>query len=309
MTKSNELFIGIKVMPANKVPKIFNAYWDGAPLSYLGYLTIETCLFYNPGWEVRIYTPIKRSTWISWSTHEQKSEYTGEDYWYRLKANERLELNVRVIEVDFEQIGFSNEAPEVIKSDYLRYHLMATDGGIWSDMDILYIASLEDTVFNPNFGTQDFDTLLVRSEKFDGYWTIAFLMSTGVNEFFSHLHEMSKGCYCPDRYQCIGANMLNDAYPTPESLVNSMPEHRFRIDNTDLYLCFECDQLDDLFVRDCTDRIPAGAVGVHWFNGSTKAKDYLNRSAHGEAGNCTISTLVRTFEKWVSCSSGLRRFP
>ena len=124
------------------IPKVFYAYWDGNPLSFLQYLTVKTFKDLNPEWQAVIYMPVKRFDKITWTTSEQKAPYTGKDYLDRLKQIAEIRL------IDFEEIGFRNDISEVIKSDYLRYWILGTHGGLWSDMDIIYTSPI-DKVFNP----------------------------------------------------------------------------------------------------------------------------------------------------------------
>src|SRR5690349_7515983 len=121
---------------SNQIPKIFNAYWDQSPLSYMNYLTVKSFSYYNPDWIIHIYVPTQKTEKITWITNEQKIKYTGVDYWSEL-TNGKIK-NLTIIPIDFESIGFYNHASEVIKSDYLRWHLLSTTGGLWSDLDILY---------------------------------------------------------------------------------------------------------------------------------------------------------------------------
>ena len=61
-------------------PKLMFLYWDGSPMSYLNYLTIESFNEYNPEWKIVVYSPEKKIEHISWSGDEQKIKYTGKCY-------------------------------------------------------------------------------------------------------------------------------------------------------------------------------------------------------------------------------------
>ena len=127
------------------IPKTFYAYWDGSPLSYLQYLTIVTFQEFNPDWYVVLYMPIKRFEAKTWESFENKTVYTGKDY-----LGDLLQLDIEIRKIDFETIGFKNEISEVIKSDYLRYWILGNYGGLWSDMDVIYIKPIS-KLFNRRF--------------------------------------------------------------------------------------------------------------------------------------------------------------
>ena len=86
--------------------------------------------------------PINKTETISWTSHEQKLKYTENCYLSELKRIKNLIIR----KVDFNKIGFYNEASEVIKSDYFRYHILQKYGGVWSDMDIMYTNSIENKI-------------------------------------------------------------------------------------------------------------------------------------------------------------------
>lgn len=280
------------------IPKIFNCYWDMSPLSYLSYLTIVTFHYYNPIWTINVYVPIKKCDIQSWSTNEQKDKYTGINYWTQL-----INLSyVNVIEIDFENIGFKNNISEVIKSDYLRWHLLGTIGGIWSDFDILYINSIENFL-----GMEcDFDTLIFNIAGKNGkkYYPIGFFMSKAENNFFLKLKQLSIKHYNHCKYQCIGTTMININWPMPNSIVENFPENKFLIENKMVYLPFEWNQLDKIFKSNCIHELSKKTVGIHWFNGSSNAKEFQNNLEENLDKNaCTISILANNFRKLIDISS------
>lgn len=279
-----------------QIPKIFNAYWDGSSLSYLGYLTIESFLFYNPDWEIRIYTPdpAKRTGAHSRviSDLRQPVSREWEDFWPKLQKDQRH--NVKIITIDFDEIGFTFDASEIIRSDYLRYYLLARDGGIWSDLDIIYIKSMDETIFNSQYGSQDFDTMIF---YVSGYYPIGFFVSGGNNALFLTLQEHAKSRYNPNEYQCIGCDLLKALWPSPDARLHSnFPGCKIRVEDRKPYLNFECGQLDEIFVHNHCHDIPENAVGIHWFNGAPEAKVFQNNlDRHLREATSTLAILVTNF--------------
>ena len=129
-----------------KIPKIAHFYWGNEKLPYLRYLTISSFCKYNPDWKVRFYYPKYRQTKKTWNSKEHKYEIiVKKDYTEELKK-----LPITFVEIDFESLDLSNDLTEVHKSDYLRWFLLANVGGLWSDMDIIYIDSMNNISLNIN---------------------------------------------------------------------------------------------------------------------------------------------------------------
>jgi len=120
-------------------PKLLHLYWDGSPLSYLNLITVLSFNEYHKYWKINVYFPNKRTEKITWLTHEQKIKYEKKSYIDVL----RQIPNVNIHYIDLDDIGFYNDASEVIKSDYFRYYILQKHGGVWSDFDIVYTNSVE----------------------------------------------------------------------------------------------------------------------------------------------------------------------
>src|SRR5207248_1387693 len=100
------------------IPKVLYTYWDGSVMSFLEYLTIVTFKEHNPDYDIVLY--------MSETYKEVKQGVNYLEDLLRIKW-------LKVRKMDFEKIGFKNDISESIKSDYLRYWLLANYGGIWSD--------------------------------------------------------------------------------------------------------------------------------------------------------------------------------
>jgi hypothetical protein len=183
-------------------PRIFHTYWGmNAPLSYLRYLTIKSFQKLNPDWTIKVWTPKVPSLHTTWNTGEQLDLYHGHDY--------MKELWEFVDVVDFESIGIPNETPEVHKSDLLRWYLLGTYGGIWSDMDILYIKPIADHQTDSWIGAG-----LCKTKAIPGsdqlFSVIGFLTSAGAGQiFFKQLFDYGVEQLPQSAYQAFGALLLD----------------------------------------------------------------------------------------------------
>jgi len=120
------------------IPQHIHFYWGGKKLSYLRYLSIQTFQRLNPNWKISLHVPqVLSQAKPLWDTMQQKNSCIGQDYLDQL-------TDVDVVVHDFANYGFDNQAHEVHKSDFLRWRLLATEGGVWSDIDILYCRPMSD---------------------------------------------------------------------------------------------------------------------------------------------------------------------
>ena len=180
--------------------KVVHMYWGmNQPLSYLRALSVMSFHKLNPDWEIKVWVPSVVSKKKPWTSGEQPEYYTGHDYLQNLLSF--------VCEVDFPSIGIPNDTPEVHKADLLRWYLMGEYGGIWSDMDILFVKPVPRLDLWHGAGLCK--TKAVRNSDKE-YSVIGFLTSEGVGKiFFQHLYDYGLEKLPQDRYQAFGAELLD----------------------------------------------------------------------------------------------------
>jgi hypothetical protein len=266
MTHNRDLFKEIKSCHLKykfQYPKLLHLYWDGSPMSYLNYLTILSFNEYHKNWKINIYMPIKRTETISWSSDEQKLKYTSKCYFNDLK----LISNVMLHYIDFDKIGFTNDASEVIKSDYLRYYLLYKHGGVWSDFDIIYTGSIEEKMnFNEN-------TVIFRciSDSIYKYYPIGFFICKPQNVFFKYLSDQCAKYYNKNEYQSIGASMILKLFNSDDDIYQI--DKSIRICGNEYYLPWAWNELDEFLLKK-NNVLPENNIGIHWFNGAIQSKQY-----------------------------------
>jgi len=281
--RANELNCLLPKMPLNsrrldksnwllpEIPKIMNLYWDGSKLSYLQYLTVKSFHKFNPEWEINIYIPSTRSYTKSWNTSEQKNEYEGEDYYPRLK-----ELNyLRIIKVNFEELGISNNISEVFKSDFLRWYLLYNIGGGWSDMDILYIKSLNEISLRQSMLRglmKSTNTVIV----FHEYHSIGFYLTKPKTGLFKDIFENAKTFFDPHYYQSIGSCLLNRMFPETNTILEKYPDLKISNLHMDIIYPYDSTKVNLLFNTLDDSLISSRTVGIHWYNGSDISKEFNN---------------------------------
>lgn len=257
----------------SKIPKIVHLYW-GHPdnhLSYLRYLTPASIRRQNPEWKIVFHVPkIRSKSVVSWKTGEQaKPSLAGKNF-----LGDLLRLDVEMVEHDFEDYGFDNQAHEVHKSDFLRWKLLAEEGGVWSDMDILYFkpfAELKTDCLNSMIDTG------VHIYPSMGLHAIGLLLSGGQNNFFKTCYEVAKKEFTAEHYQSIGSNILNARYPSIFSIKQAHSElipgnitasSVYQIPSTHIPMLYN--QGYQVVFND-------DAIGVHYYGGDRLSKYYENR--------------------------------
>lgn len=244
-------------------PKLLHLYWDGSKLSFLNYLTILSFNRYHQDWKINIYLPKSRNNIMSWGSSEQKLRYNGICYLEKLKNIH----NVSIHYIDLNEIGFRNDASEVIKSDYFRYYILHKHGGIWSDFDIIFTASVEKKM---NFNE---DTIIF-SCAIGGtcYYPIGFFLAKPNNKFFKFMMEQAAANYDPGSYQCIGTPLWGNLFPSVQHILNKNLG-QIGICGNDYYLPWSSLQLNEFLSKE-DNTLPPNNIGIHWFNGATQAKQY-----------------------------------
>lgn len=196
----------------NRIPKVANFYWGNTELPLARYLSIASFSAYNPDWEIIVHRP------EILSGHLDDSWITGE----HCGANERVIIkcywdnvshlpNVVVRQWDLSKTGIKSE---IHKSDYLRWKLLSKDGGLWSDMDIIYFAPITMASFNET-SMVDADSAIC-SHSFrgmDSVNSIGFMLAAPGSRLFGEVHkrcnwEIGEGI-AEDSYQKIGRDLLN----------------------------------------------------------------------------------------------------
>jgi len=254
-----------------QIPRQLHVYWGGHRLSYLRYLTIHTFQMFNPDWKICLHVPrVISDAAPAWPTFQQKDSHVQHDYMDKVTADIQVH--------DFADYAFDDHAHEVHKSDFLRWKLLSEQGGVWSDMDIVYVRSMSNLVHNqPHMA--DIDSVLCPLMPPRKH-TVGFLMTSALNDFACWMHHRSRMQYDPAQYQCMGSDILNDNFAGLEDFGRQFPQHRFLfLDRNSIYAVTSKDL--DRFYRPMaqpeTKKLnSAGVIGFHWFGGHPHSQQFEN---------------------------------
>jgi hypothetical protein len=250
-------------------PRLLLTYWDQSPMSYLNLMTFISFHKHNPYWRILCFVPHETTKSNTLSTSEQKKKYTGKDYFDELK---QLDY-VCIKEIDTEEFGLDIDIPEVIKSDYIRYYLLNKYGGVWSDLNILYIKPIDKFLVNCG------DSMVVKCENAEGdkYYPSGFFGGKYNSQFFSDILDISMSYINTKNYKSIDAKMLTDYLKSNANKYKSLT-----VLDQEVYLKFDWTQINTLFRENSSkdydlDQYLKNAVGIHWFNESDRAEEYQNK--------------------------------
>tara|TARA_B110000967_G_C18887249_1_gene564844 strand:+ start:284 stop:3280 length:2997 start_codon:yes stop_codon:yes gene_type:complete len=303
----------VKINHEFPTPKIFHYYWDDfKKFSYLNLYSLKSSVHYHPDFIHIIWCPYMPEKNITWDEFCNK-EFNSDDSWEKYVKDIKKMTNVKIIYKDISKfIDVNSEMSEIHKSDLFRYKILCRYGGIWSDLDIVYIKSITD-VINFNFDTINF--LCKAPPHQILYMPIGLMLSKRKAPLFNTIFEIAKSNYNPDRYQSVGAEVFTKIFfntegknsgialdcgefkklinPNSEMLDfnNSIFNLHYTNDNLLLfdhnsgeknvllnekyYMYLNWTKIDELFISNTLDIIPKETVGFHWFNGSNETKKYL----------------------------------
>lgn len=249
------------------IPKIFFTYWEGNQLSKLHYYTIYSLTKLNPDIEIIIYTAKDETDkFIQWTTGE-----------HSIKINKTISLNeianindkIKLMKIDFEnEYSIKNNLSVVFKADFIRIVKLYEHGGMWFDFDLLFIRKIPEHLFEGHkhdilyFTYEDVipTGLLLSSPKND----IMEKIYNSALEIISKINENDGNI----NYQALGPTLWTSF--TQVFLIKKT----YRLRNALVYPYLWGDIQD--FFQSNNNKISNITFAVHWYNGGSSAKNYIN---------------------------------
>lgn len=246
-------------------------------MPFLCFMTAFSFRKLNPDWIIKIYSPVLRTTKKAWITNEQKIEYEGKNYFHNLKDLE----NCVFITFDFETIGVSNEISEVQKSDFLRWHILSTEGGIWSDFDIIYFRSINEINMTNQIVTTknkeiDFSVCYDFNNPSEYKYSIGFLIAKKECQFYKKILKLTKENFNEIDYQGAGSSIFNYKYPSLTKLYLSEKESNIWNTSMDILYAYDSCKIEYIYKSDDLRYFTSNSIGLHWYYGCHITKKYIN---------------------------------
>lgn len=281
-----------------QIPKIAHFYWGNPTLPYMRYISLASFVKLNPTWKVLLHRPSRYGSLMpSWSTSEHKSCDLSsiKDYSDSLKT-----LDIEQVLWDTDDLG--GNISEIFKSDFLRWKLLGIQGGLWSDMDILYYKPMSELYLNSGPNCGQIETVYCYPKNISGFEThaVGFLMGCKNNKYFKKFSKMSEDCFDKTRYQSIGMNMLCDFSEETGELIKSTPEHHnlnpvavYPYNWSNIHLFTRLREYGESVTN--TNFMPATSIWIHWFGGDANSQVLISKltSENVDEFPCHFSRIVK----------------
>jgi glycosyltransferase involved in cell wall biosynthesis len=281
----------------NYIPKCMNFFWASSKLSWARYLTVKSFRILNPDWEINVYTDgdIPANAPKTWRTEEMQdcNVYDGVDYFPELK---NLDVEVK------EYVSSLRSLAPAHASDLFQWSMLSSEGGFFSDMDILYIKPI------PYEEWCKSDVVYCNSR---GYASIGFYGSSPNNPLFHGILCEALARYKKGIYQSTGAEAIYRAGGLGAMWNNTLTNHPGDVamavlKNQYSKLSFKeliestvypwaWDDVENIWDRSVT--VPISCIGIHWFGGAPKSQgmNSLLTPDNVEEYPCTFSKYAKYY--------------
>ncbi len=283
------------------IPKVAHFYWGNSTLPFLRYLSVLSFKIHNPDWKIKFYVPPKSYAGDCLDT-QQPFKFTGVDYFPNLKTIK----NIEIITVNFDFINNVCEGlekkylsrQEVYRSDFLRWHLLSTEGGMWADMDVMFFKPISNMYINQQDNSEA-TTLICLHPKY-GH-SVGFMLSAPNNKYYANILQKAKKSFNPIDYQSIGVNLLNVDFKTIDSIEKKFSNLKGKVKNIPVTTVYGYDALVIPTIYNYSDmsRYTSNSIGLHWYAGHHLAKKYINSITHLNYTDFK-NVLARTIKKVYS---------
>jgi hypothetical protein len=248
------------------IPKIVFTYWEGDQLSILHYFTIYSLHKYNPDLDIIIYTDKNPKNILrEWDTHEHSINIEK-----KMPLSKLIEINPEKIllkPINFqEEYNFDNNISIIFKADFTRISKLYEHGGIWFDMDILFIKPIPDFFFNEDVDSHIF--------IYSGVIATGLLTASPKCSFLEKLFNGSLEIINKkelNNYQKIGPIIWIQEY----NKLNEEEKREIKILDNSLVYPYIWNELEMLFKNKNTT-VPENTFGIHWYNGALMTKEFIN---------------------------------
>lgn len=225
----------------------------------------------HPDWEIVLYfndCKVRKKQWDKEHNEQDYFSWKGVDYFDKLQ---KLNIHLQSWSITDNELAprFKSElglAPPH-KSDLLEWYKLYAEGGIYSDMDILYVRPIDSLWESLN---ENKVTGCLGCHK--GTIRIGWMASQPSNELFRDVFKTAVRQYNPSRYQSTGALSVYSLFKV-KAQEGALPLSKIQKTYPNEKLASFPAQLFYLFQR-CIPRIwednvelPPEVLGIHWYGG------------------------------------------
>jgi len=259
------------------IPKHLFYYWGNETMSWLRFITLQSFVKLNPDWQVSLYYSNQPVNTKTWKEHNEQDFFTykGIDYSGRLK-----DLGVDIIEWRDPSPRLKDIAASH-KSNFFKWHMLGTQGGIYADLDILWTTPMD--ILYDFLNRNLYDTAIC----YQDWVSIGLLASEGNNRFYMDLYNQALKVYDPEHYQCVGVNsvytlLYGEGYTRKifngeilNHIRSRYPELKVYNLPMGLLYYYNYSHLDKLFIDNLElSHFPEYVMGLHWYAGNPLSQKF-----------------------------------
>ena len=175
------------------IEKIFHLFWAGDHISYLRYMTFKTCRLHHPDAKIILHHSPSHTTQTNWIREKQDYESNmGKNYFDSLKD----------IKVEIQTMDKFKEYSPNYQSDFLRWEVLYSQGGIYLDTDQIILKN-----FEPLLDCEMFYCAYAL-EIGRMYYPVGVLGSVKDHWLLEDMTKKLKDSYNPNVYQSIGPDLF-----------------------------------------------------------------------------------------------------
>ncbi len=254
------------------IPYIAYSFWEGDNLSWFHCYTLLSLHKYNPDIKIILYTSSGGNT-IKWDSGEHATNIENKVEFEIIRGFPYIEI----VHIDFKDYNIPNTLSPVYKADFVRIIKGKEHGGVWFDMDILFIAPIPSDFFNC-------ECEMIRYKYTYNMYDIATrtvscadptIVPTGlvaiaanckiINKLATELYSIIK---LPlEEYQTIGPELW-------KTVVGDQTENIIIKDGKEIYP-FLWTQMYQMF-NETEDICTSETWAIHWYNGANDTKNAIN---------------------------------
>jgi hypothetical protein len=262
--------------------------WCGKSLSWLRATSIISFKKFNPDWDVSLHV-LPFINIKSNSINKQDFElYDGKDYTRLVEKS-----GVRIRYISDINININSMSP-VHKTDAYRWEVLSSEGGFYSDTDILYCNSIKKLYSE----VQNKHTLICFNVM--GWILIGFVGCCENNKFYRCILGQSLQNYSSEKYQSCGADTVYNVMfwasgTTNKRILRALLSKKYRfgafpdeeVYNVKEHLIYPVSYRKvELLLQEGKKLRPE--IGVHWFGGQKKTQQfnlYINELNYMQVDN------------------------
>ena len=200
------------------------------------------------------------------------------------------ELGIVINHIDYFNLGLKKNYSEVIKSDIFRWKILSEIGGVWSDMDILFVDRIEKTDFErckSNFHeielvVSQYQRTIVDVPKPIDFYYIGFLMSSKNSIFFNTMLQESLKNVNATSYQGVGGDLMKSHFGLYDNIGKIIQSNNYANLQSDSVYHYWWADLKNMFLNESQKNIYEysikhnNIIGYHWFRGVHLSKIYTH---------------------------------